>query len=293
MTTLNSVTTIITETWDPTLSHFHDQREFTYKGTKEKCEMFIPIFEKSLQELSAFEARVNARGSELQHERVTLPSKEELEKEKLVFLEEYWESKKSFQKVSQFAKNLDSVIIFLTPKLRIYSEEEVLKRESPELYEQVKRSEEIASGHIRELGNFLGKVCVIRDKMISVFTTRVDSSVQRFCQIASKGNPLNWLDRAYNYSTAPLIPKLILPTQRGDASPTCSEPTSPTDSETVSLIEQESVPITDSKGVSSKQKRHNGSRNSQNQYYVSTEKDGSSTTNSKKDIQFLVNLFTL
>ncbi|MBS0604534.1 MAG: hypothetical protein JSS60_05790 [Verrucomicrobia bacterium] len=210
MSTASTAAARPVEITDATLLNFHNQRQIAYTGTKKQFQDSLPILTQSTEAIVAFKTQVRERGKVLQEERVKVPSQEELEREKETFLSEYQKYKATYEKAGLLAENILGTIGFLTPVQRTYSQENSLKTESPELYAQTKRSEEICLGHINELKDAHAQVTGLREKLLtSINDSTLTWSLQRFCGIVdNQGKPLGWTTRATNFVT----PYLVIPT---------------------------------------------------------------------------------
>jgi hypothetical protein len=218
MTTTTSITQSV-EIKDPTLLNFHHQRETAYKETKEQIESHFLTYQQHSEGLDAFAKQVRHEGKQLQEGKVEpIPSKEELEKQKEAFLKQYEQYKATYEKLKEFAENIKRTIEFLTPTVRSYAGEQSLKEQSPELYTQTKRSEEICLAHVRELNASHESIASLQKRMCTTLTgAELGWSLQRFCAIVDNhGKPLPWYTRSVNYITVPVVPKLK--SQQNDSS---------------------------------------------------------------------------
>ena len=209
-TSTNSVAIPSVEIKDPFLRSFHNQRESAYADTKTQIAESCSTYENSVVDLEAFSKQIRFNGKQLQDELLnSIPSKEELEKQREGFLKQYQNFKTTCEKLKEFTINIQKTIQFITPTPRRFHEEKALKEQSPDLYQQTKWSEEICLRYVAELNLSYQHVNSLKDKMVTMVNdTTLSWSLQRFCQIVDNdGKPLPWYTRGVNYWTTPVVPK--------------------------------------------------------------------------------------
>jgi hypothetical protein len=187
---------------------FQDLRVMAHAQAQQTFEKEYPAAQKRMKELGAFHTTLDTRISELQHEKVTPPSKEELLREKELNLTAYWKFREIAHKLEVLAKGFSAIVVFLTPQPRKYTEE-VLKNEAPELLMSLTACDEASSKFMQSVSDWWGKVDTLQTKMFERLNSEVSYSLQKFCQIVdNEGRPLSSFTRAVDYCTTPVIPKL-------------------------------------------------------------------------------------
>ena len=217
------------EITDPTLLGFHNQREIANVGTEQQIERSLPQLQKTNEEIVSFGTTVRERGKLLQEERVRVPSQQDLNTERDGYNARYHGFKEAYEKAGLLAESILGTIRFLTPVQRNWHVEQSLKDESPGLYAQTKRSEEICLEHIGELNKSHQEVVSLRTKLLTAINDKsLTWSLERFCGIVDNhGKPLPWYNRAYNY-VSPYIVSAHIPKpaeQGAQPAPATSSPT--------------------------------------------------------------------
>ncbi len=198
---------------DPTLSNFHNQRIISFSGTTKQIDEFTPTLRNSVSEIAQFSGAVRDKGWAYQNEAETPPEQAKLIEQKEAFLKQYDNFKQVHEKSALLAVNILSTITFLTPVPRTWSQEQSFQTDSPELYQQTKRSEEICLGHIATLNKSLSQINSLKDRLLeSINNSDLTWSLQRFCAIVdNNGKPLSLYTRAgltvSPYIFTPVIPK--------------------------------------------------------------------------------------
>ena len=193
---------------EPSLSVFHHHNQVLTDEILELHAKVFPVWEARSKKLEKFEVTVRNRASDLQHERVVTPEKTVLEGERDKFLTKYWKYKETCETVEQYGLNLLKTIESLTPRVRTYTEVQNLLYNAPQLLSQITAVDEVSLKQITLLKEVYTKVKGLQDKMMTFITSKVDSSVQRFCQIVdNEGKPISVTLRLIDNVTTPVVPK--------------------------------------------------------------------------------------
>jgi hypothetical protein len=213
MTLPDSLGTFMTATLNAgCVKPFHEQRVLTYNSTKEQIENNYLPYSRVTESLEAFTKQVREAGHLYQNGKIQpLPAQEKLNHEKENFLNKYEEFKDSFEKLKTIVENIHTAIDFMKPCERNYMEEQSLKENSPELYAQTKRHEEICLTYVRDLRPSYDSFLALQHRMdVQLHGNRLELgwALQRFCEIVDNhGNPLPLWLRSYNYMAQPVVPK--------------------------------------------------------------------------------------
>ncbi len=219
------MTTIISTTQsvginDLMLLSFHKLRETVHQGIKEQIDKNSSGCLKEVEALEAFNQQVCHEESVLRDGKVKpLPTQEELETKKQIFLKRLKEFKTSYNKLKEIAANIQKGINFLNPGKKIQAEEQEFEECSPELHLQIKRFEDICLTYVQTLSASLSSFTSLATRMCKTLNGKeLTGSLQSFCVIVdNKGQPLSWLSQGFGY---------VWPSSK-ETPPTDSKPTEP------------------------------------------------------------------
>ncbi len=190
------------EITNPDLRFLQKQYEDVFKGTKDKIDEIYPQLTKLDVDLQNFRQRVNGDASKLQHQKIVVPEKSQLEKTREGYLQEYWTLKETSDKINFILPHLQKSIQLLTPIPRTYT------NDFPDLVAQQKRLDEICQEYLGQIKQSFSQLQTLDQKTVSFINHDIGWALQRFCQIVdNNGKPLNYSARAINNLTVPVIPK--------------------------------------------------------------------------------------
>lgn len=187
---------------------FQGLRELAHEHARLTYEKEYPLAQGCLEKLGGFRSSLGTRVYELQNEKVTIPTKEELLVEEQENLTAYWYYREIAHKTNELARGFSSIVVYLTPQPRLYADEESLKNEAPEYLRSFNACDELSRKYMSEVSNWHGKVDTLQTKMFELLNREVCYTLQRFCQIvANDGKPLGKFTTLIDYCTTPFIAK--------------------------------------------------------------------------------------
>jgi hypothetical protein len=208
MATATSTTTQVQIT-DPSLLPFHQMCESVYNSSQQVVDTSYKNWQEVNGKLTAYTEEVRTRGSALQLNKPgdSIPPQEELVTEELKLVKEFWSFKTTCDQMHWFGLNYQRSIALLTPALRLVVDEQKLSKENPDLYKQVKRSDEICRGYVKELSAALAQVQSLHQKMVTTLNRDTAWWLQRYCQTVQSGKPLSYYTRLVDQVTKIVVPK--------------------------------------------------------------------------------------
>lgn len=184
-----------------TFPHLIELYERTYQHALERIRVQSPIIERTLSGLGAFSSLLQQDNSNMQHQKVTVPSEEALEQSKEAQLQKYWGFCAAAAQYGEFVQNLERIIGFLTPPL---SPSYVLKSEDFKTFHEERKGQDSKRSEMSL--DIQSKLQLIKSHYIVItgqLSNEVKGHILRFVDICDKGGlPLSLVDRGLGNAAA-------------------------------------------------------------------------------------------